>query len=127
MLAAIHLLGATFRRPLAGSVLASVFVLATPFYVGFLNFVVGGLALWWWLRELGSERALDGPGWKLFTRLSSVGSCSTSATLSGSPPVLGLTLVSPCMRALGRAASGTRDVSRALGWRLAGLAPWVAW
>ena len=126
MLAAIHLLGATFRRPLAGSVLASVFVLATPFYGGFLNFVVGGLGLWWWLRELGSERALTGPGWKLFTRALLGGFllyfCHALWLAAG----FGLTLVSPWMRA---PESGVRHPgrSRALGWRLAGLAPWVAW
>jgi hypothetical protein len=125
LLASIHLLGATFHRPLAGVVLASVFALSSPYYGGFLNFVVGGLAFWWWLRELASERGESDPAAKLFSRALLGGFALYLCHALWLAAGLGLTLLSPWMhRRPGAGAARRRFVTVA--WRIAGLAPWVA-
>ena len=123
MLAAIHLLGATFRRPLPQAALASVFVLSSPTYGGFLNFLVGALACWWWLGELGSEPSVRRNGRKLAARAFLGGLLLYLGHAVWLAAGVGLTVVSAWMHP--RAAVSAHAAWRAVGWRMLGLLPWI--
>ena len=55
-LAAVHLLGATFRREAATVVLASTLLFSSSFYAGYFNFMTAIVGLVYWARELRDER-----------------------------------------------------------------------
>lgn len=63
-LASVHLIAAHAQRPVAAAILCSPFLFSSAFYGGFLNFVIGAVALAFWVWALEPRRR-NGPFWRV--------------------------------------------------------------